>query len=134
MARLALGKKGQYTDQDLTWTVTRGVPEMSNPLVCDDQVFTIEDGGIYNFISLQGGQTIKKGRLQSRGRYTSSPVFWQDLLYLISNAGDWTIARITKDELDVISQGSFTDPVFATPAPTAEGLLIRTETTLRLYR
>ena len=134
MARLALGKKGQYTDQDLTWTATRGVPEMSNPLVCDDQVFTIEDGGIYNFISLQGGQTIKKGRLQSRGRYTSSPVLWQDLLYLISNAGDWTIARITKDELDVISQGSFTDPVFATPAPTAEGLLIRTETTLRLYR
>ena len=134
MASLPLGKTGQYGSNDLRWSITRGVPEMSNPILIGSNILTVEDGGLYQFIDLEDGRIRKKGRLESRGRYTSSPVLWQDHLFLLSNAGDWTIARASGDELRTIARGSFGERVFATPAPTPQGIVIRTEESLRLYR
>jgi outer membrane protein assembly factor BamB len=134
MASLPLGKSGQYADDDLRWSSTRGVPEMSNPVLVGSDILTLEDGGLYQFINLDDGKIRKKGRLESRGRYTSSPILWKDHLYLVSNAGDWTIAHTSGGELETIARGSFGERVFATPAPTPQGIIIRTEESLRLYR
>lgn len=107
---------------------------MSNPVLVGSDILTLEDGGLYQFINLDDGKIRKKGRLESRGRYTSSPILWKDHLYLVSNAGDWTIAHTSGGELETIARGSFGERVFATPAPTPQGIIIRTEESLRLYR
>lgn len=134
MASVSLDQKLQVEDSELDWIGTKGVPEMANPIEVGGKIFTIEDGGIYNLIDFKSGRHLTKGRIRARGRYTASPVCWNGLVYLISSAGNWSILTISGNEIKTAEKGALGERVFATPAPTKKGLVVRTEKSLRLYR
>ena len=134
MASIQLNQKGQVEDGQLEWVGTRGVPEMSNPIEIGGVILTIEDGGICNLIDCRSGRQLSKKRIRSRGRYTASPVAWKDRVYLFSSAGDWTVLSIDGNRIVTLSRGGLGERVFATPALTEQGLVVRTEQSLRLYR
>ncbi len=134
MASVGLEQKMQVEDSELDWIGTKGVPEMANPIEIDGKIFTIEDGGIYNLIDFKSGNHLIKGRISTRGRYTASPVCWHGLVYLISNAGNWSTLTISGSKIKTEEKGALGERVFATPAPTKKGLVVRTENSLRLYR
>jgi hypothetical protein len=133
IACIGIQHKDQVENEDLEWLATRGVPEMANPIEFERNIFTIEDGGICNLIAVEDGRLIKKTRLRNTGRYTASPIRWHDQVYVISNAGEWSILTATDGRLTTLATGDLEERVFATPAPTDLGMLIRTEKSLRLY-
>ncbi|MDG2221173.1 MAG: PQQ-binding-like beta-propeller repeat protein [Rubripirellula sp.] len=133
IACIGLQHRDQVENEDLEWLATRGVPEMANPIEFGSNIFTIEDGGICNLIAADDGRLIKKTRLRNTGRYTASPIRWNDQVYVISSVGEWSILSADGGKLKTLASGELEDRVFATPAATELGLLVRTEKSLRLY-
>ncbi|MFO0940592.1 MAG: PQQ-binding-like beta-propeller repeat protein [Pirellulales bacterium] len=115
---------------ELVWQQSRGVPECPSPIVIQDHLLIVRNGGVVTAINTKNGQVEFQERLSSGGPHYASPILADEKLFLASARGDITILSTGKWPPTKISSHAIGEPIYATPAISHGGLIVRSEKTL----
>ena len=121
--------KGDVTDTHLAWSLSRGIPLNPSPLLVDDLLFIVNDGGIATCFDAESGADYWQERMD--GNYSASPLLADAKLYFLNEEGLTTVIEPTK-EFKVLAKNQLEGRTLASLAPLDGALLLRTDT--HLYR
>jgi outer membrane protein assembly factor BamB len=127
------GGQGDVTESHVTWALHRSIPEIPSPVLYQDRIYLIRDGGILSAVNVNNGKLVYRQRLKATGHYRSSPVIANDHLYVISESGVVSAIR-TGDDFSLAHQHALRDTVAATPAIDSSTIYIRTKSQLIGFR
>lgn len=123
------GGHGDVTDTHVVWKMTEDAPFESSPVLVDDLLYTVSDGGVLICTEALTGKTVWKEYLH--GRHGASLLYADGRIYVSSKTGKTTVIepgrtfrKLAVNQLD----GEF----WASPAVAGNSLLLRTRT--HLYR
>lgn len=117
---------GQLDSQLIRWR-KRGAPSMSSSVVWNGQIYSTGDRGIVSIVDPADG-TVKQ-RQRTIGNISSSPLIANGKLYVGSRDGKMVVIDCRK-QLQVIHEFDFGSPVYASPCPVGDDLLVRTASEL----
>jgi len=129
---IKLGGKGDISLNYLLWGHTEDVPYVSSPLLFNDHVYMIKNGGIISCFQAESGRLLYRERLGASGAYFSSPIAANGRIYIASRNGIVTVFE-AGDELNILSQNDLDDKIMATPAVVDNKLYIRTAGSLYAF-
>jgi outer membrane protein assembly factor BamB len=124
------GGTGNITDSSLIqWKFTKGIPSMPSPLLVDDLIYMVNNGGILSCVNAKTGKLVWKNRL--KGQYYSSPIISDGKMYFSNTTGDITIVKpgLSYQEIQL---NHLDDGFMASPAVSGNALYLRSKT--HLYR
>src|SRR5258708_24718102 len=91
------GGKGDVTATNVLWSYAKHVPFCASPVIVDDRLFWVKDGGIVSCLETKTGKALKQARLEATGDYYSSPVAGDGKIYLINEVGRLTVIGAAGD-------------------------------------
>ncbi|MCA9151648.1 MAG: PQQ-binding-like beta-propeller repeat protein, partial [Planctomycetales bacterium] len=127
------GGTGDVSESHVSWSLHRGIPEVPTPVLIDDRIYMVADGGLLTCVNAGSGEIIYRQRLGTTGHYRASPVATATSLYVVSEAGVLSVIQLG-DKFKLISQSELGDRVDATPALDRNTIYIRTEGHLHAFR
>ena len=68
MLAIRLGGKGDMTEKSVRWAYRRAVPQLPSPVVYQNVLYMVNDGGIVTSLKPDTGAMIKQGRLKGADR------------------------------------------------------------------
>jgi outer membrane protein assembly factor BamB len=126
MLAIKLGGSGDTTETAVRWKYQRAVPQLPSPIVFNDVLYMVNDGGIVTTLNPQTGELIKQGRLTGAlGAYYASPVAGGGHLYFASERGAIAVLPPGGDLTPLVVNDLMED-VYATPALVDGKIYIRT--------
>jgi outer membrane protein assembly factor BamB len=127
------GAKGDVTKQ-VAWLSEKGAPYVSSPLVYENRVVLIKDGGLMTCYDAASGKLLSgPKRIGAAGDYYASPVGMDSKIVTASLEGVVTVLK-SSDSPEVISSADFKERIWATPVVVGETMLIRTASQLYAFR
>jgi outer membrane protein assembly factor BamB len=124
------GGHGDSTATHVAWRATRGLPELPSPLLYQERVYFVRNGGMVTSYNAQTGTVfLDRRRLGALGHYVASPVAADGRIYVASEPGVVVVFR-AGDELDVLARNDLQESITATPAIADHKLYIRTSSHL----
>jgi outer membrane protein assembly factor BamB len=124
------GPAGDATESHVAWKYQKVVPFCASPLVVNDLLFCVKDGGILSSIDAATGKPHKSGRVTGTANYYASPVAGDGKIYLLSQRG--TLSVVTAEpSWKVLHSAEFGEETYATPAIVDGRIYLRTSG--RLY-
>lgn len=123
--------RGDVTQTHVQWRTSKGVPKKPSPILHDNLLYLVADNGVASCLDAGNGEEIWKRRIG--GNYSASPILVGEQIYFCSQEGDVIVIQAGFDG-KVIAENQLGQRILASPAAVADGLIIRTESTLRLYR
>jgi outer membrane protein assembly factor BamB len=127
------GGRGDVTATNVIWREKRSVPEVPSPLVYEDRVYYVRNGGVLTCLEAATGRVVYRERLGAPGPYYSSPISAGNRLFIGSGDGALVVFA-SGDALKVLARNELGEPVFATPAVSSEGTLyVRTPSALYAF-
>ncbi len=127
------GGQGNVTESHVAWALHRNIPEIPSPVLYQDRIYLVRDGGILSAVDVKDGRVLYRERLGATGHYRSSPVIAGNHLYVISQEGVVTVVK-TGDDFKRVHAYDFQELVSATPAISTRTIFIRTQTRLFAFR
>ena len=125
--------RGDLTDSHVLWRHQKALPDTPSPLLINDVIFLVKNGGIVTSLDPASGRVLKQGRLkQTIGKYWSSPVGAGDRVYLVSEEGDLTTLKATGD-WEVLATTRLQEDCLATPAIAGGRIYVRTLSALYCF-
>ena len=125
------GGEGDVTESQVLWRhPTRHTDHIVSPLISENRLFLIKEGGITTVFDTQRGEPLRRPQRVGRGgSYFASPVSGDGKIYLASSSGVVLVLRdnASYEELAANDMG---ESIVATPAISGRNLLIRTRTRL----
>ena len=122
--------EGDVTGGDaILWERDRDTPYVPSPLLVDDRLYLVKNGGLATCLDARSGAVHYEQRLDSRGPHYASPVFGDGRIYVASARGRVTVFAAGR-ELEILGQTDFDERILATPALADGVLFLRTETRL----
>jgi outer membrane protein assembly factor BamB len=118
------GGKGNLTDSHVVWELNRGIPEIPSPVFFKNRIYMVRSGGLLSCVDAANGKLIYSERLGGSGQYSASPVIANGHLYLASEPGQVTVAKIG-DEFKVVHQHQLGEPIHVTLALDGDTIYIR---------
>jgi outer membrane protein assembly factor BamB len=121
--------RGDVTKTHIEWKYNKNVPSRTAPLLLDDKLYVVSEGGILSCVMAKTG----KGAWQARvgGPYSASPVYAAGRLYLFGEDGRSFVGEPGK-EWKTLAVNQLDEGCMATPAVAGKALFLRTRT--HLYR
>jgi hypothetical protein len=118
----------------LLWRFDKGFESViPSPLLYEDILYSVKNGGILTAFDVKTGQVIKTGRIQGAlGGYSASPVLAEDRLYLASEEGKVAVVRPGR-EWELVQLNDLQEQIFATPALSAGKIFLRTTESLYCF-
>ncbi len=107
------------------WRSAQLRPGTSSPLVVDNRVFTMNDGGILSCADVADGKRLWQLRL--KGPITSTPVAAGGFLYCVNEKGLVQVVDPAKPEGEVVSELDLGQEVLGTPSIAAGSIFIRSD-------
>jgi len=133
LVAVRLGGRGDVTDSHVAWRHRKSLPNVPSPLLYQDVLFLVKDGGIVTTLNPQNGQVIKQGRLTGAGeRYWASPVAADGRVYMISEGGKILVLKAAGN-WEILASNDLADECFATPAIADGRIYLRTRTKLYCF-
>lgn len=133
MLAIRLGGKGDMTEQNIVWSYRRSVPQLPSPVVYNNMLYMINDGGKVTTFKPESGDVISEGRLRSAGsKFYASPVAADNKVYFISLRGIVSVLK-ADGNLDILAQSDLKEECYATPAIADGRIYIRTVNTLYCF-
>ncbi|MCH2375401.1 MAG: PQQ-like beta-propeller repeat protein, partial [Planctomycetes bacterium] len=121
--------KGDLTSTHVAWSHRRGLPSVPSPLVYEEVVYIVKNGGIVTSLGAADGGVLKQGRATSLGNYYASPVAGDGKVYLASEPGVITVLKAGGD-WDILSYHDFGERIMATPTIVDGEVYVRTDDAL----
>jgi len=134
LVAVRLGGRGDLTGTDrVLWSLERFLPNVPSPLIYDDVLYLLKDGGILSTLDPETGEIFKQGRLShALDTYYSSPVAGDGKVYMISVSGQATVLKAGA-EWEILSTADFEDETNATPAIRDGRIYLRTRNALYCF-
>ena len=104
---------GDVTDTHVAWSARRRTPEISSPLIVDDLMFMVTEGGVVSCLEAKSGSEVWKGRLD--GDYWASPLYADGKIYFFSREGHVSVIS-TGREFELLAENEFNEGFIASPA------------------
>jgi outer membrane protein assembly factor BamB len=120
------GARDDARKTHLAWEIQRGVPEVPCLLYLRERLFLLRDGGIITCLNASTGKLVFQGRIGALGQYIASPIAAGDKIIVASTTGVVSVIQFA-DQLKVLANNDFAQPIFATPALADNTLYLRTE-------
>jgi outer membrane protein assembly factor BamB len=128
-----LGGSGDMTDKNVLWHFYKSLPNVPSPLLYQDVLYLVKEGGILTALDPRTGELLKQGRLRGAlDFYYSSPVGADGKIFAASEGGHLSVIKAGRD-WEVLALNDMDDEVFATPAPVDGRLYVRTRSALYCF-
>ena len=122
--------EGDVTETHVAWRVTdRIVPEQPSPVLVDDLIYMVSNGGIASCIDALTGEVLWRERIG--GNYMASPIHADGRIYVSSMQGTSTVMRAGR-AFELLASNRLESGCLASPAVSGKALFLRTKT--HLYR
>ncbi|MBN2416696.1 PQQ-like beta-propeller repeat protein [bacterium] len=133
MLAIRLGGEGDMSASNHVWNYRRAVPQLPSPLIYNNVLLMINDGGTVTTFNPDNGEVISTGRLQGAGsHFYASPVGADEKVYIISRRGTVTVLP-SDGSLEPLAQHNLGEEVNATPAIADGRIYLRTNETLYCF-
>jgi outer membrane protein assembly factor BamB len=83
--------QGDVTDSHVAWQEKRGAPHNPSPLLVDDYLYTVSDGGVLTCRTAKNGEQVWQHRIS--GGYSASLVFANGNIYAQNETGVTTVFK-----------------------------------------
>jgi outer membrane protein assembly factor BamB len=128
-----LGGSGDMTGQNVLWRYYKSLPNVPSPLLYQNVLYLMKEGGILTALDPATGTVLKQGRLRNAmDFYYSSPVGADGKVFTASEGGHISVIKAGRD-WEVLAVNDLDDEVHATPAPVDGRLYVRTRNTLYCF-
>lgn len=127
------GGRGDVTDTHVVWRHRKSLPNVPSPLLYQDVLYLVKDGGIVTTLNPKTGEVLKQARLPGAAeRYWVSPVAGDGKVYLVSEGGKISVLKAA-GKWEVLVLNDLADECFATPAIADGKIYLRTRTKLYCF-
>lgn len=129
------GGRGDVTDTHVLWKhETKYTDHIVSPIVVDDHMLLIKEGGIATCFEInEGEQLFGPKRIKNAGEYFASPVSGDGKIYIAGANGKVVVLR-SAPELDILAVNDMGSSVLGSPAIADNSLFIRTRAALKCIR
>lgn len=125
-ARGLLSTKDLSDESPVAWSVRRGAPELSSPLLYKNKLYTFsQHGGIVGCFDAKTGKRLFRERLPGAGGFTSSPWAAKDKVFCTDENGRTFVMSATESKLDVVATNRLDGMFWSSPAIADNSLLLR---------
>jgi outer membrane protein assembly factor BamB len=125
---------GDITESRVLWTQGRGLPYVPTPLLFEDRLYLVKNGGMVSCLNPTTGEFLyQEERLGAMGDYYSSPVGANGKVLAISQTGTAVVFR-AGDVLEILAKNALGEEVLATPAISGKTLYVRSMSRLFAFR
>ncbi len=131
LVAIATGGQGDRSDSQLLWRYKRTYANYStpSPILYNNVLFIVRDGGIMTSLNPATGEAYKVGRLGALGEYYASPIAADGKLYFVNVDGVVTLVT-AQPQWEIVATTDLGEPTQATPAAADGHLYIRTHSAL----
>lgn len=130
---IRLGGSGDMTEKSILWRHYKSLPNVPSPLVYQNVLYLMKEGGILTALDAATGRVLKQGRLKGAlDSYYSSPVAADGKIFTASQDGHVSVIKAGPD-WEVLAVNDMDDEVYATPAPVDRRLYLRTRSALYCF-
>jgi outer membrane protein assembly factor BamB len=127
LVSLRLDGAGDVTKTNIGWNYKKGMPLIPSPVIYDDLVYVVRDGGILSAFEAATGKRVKQGRVESHGRqYYASPIAADGKIFLLDTEGNLTVVKAGRDWTP-LATNELGEACWATPAISDGHLYVRTD-------
>ena len=117
---------GKLDPKAVLWRFKKNLPYIPAPLVYQDVVYLVKDGGIITSLDAATGRPLKEGRSpDALGEYYASPVAADNKVFLASVDGKITVLK-AGGQWQVLGVNDLGEGIQATPAMSRGRLYVRT--------
>ncbi|MDZ4850193.1 MAG: PQQ-binding-like beta-propeller repeat protein [Pirellulaceae bacterium] len=120
-----LGGSGTVTDTHIAWEQNQGVPSIASLLYVAPYLFAVTDAGVLTCLDAATGQEVWKERV--RGKHTSSPVYADGKVYLLTELEGESIIFEPSAEYKEIGRNLLGETCKATMAVSRGNFFIRSD-------
>lgn len=132
MLAIPLDSRGLVKQSEVKTLIEKSIPEVPSPVVKDDLLYFVKNGGILSCIDLQNGTLVYRIRTKGKGTHYASPIIVNE--HLFSFAGDGQISVISLGQQPkIVTMMQMNDRVYATPAVSQGVLYVRTHSKLYAF-
>jgi outer membrane protein assembly factor BamB len=127
-------KRGDLTKNAVLWRYNKSLPNIPSPLLYENVLYILKEGGILTTLNPSTGEIIKQARIKDAlDPYFASPIAADGKVYTLSQscklatlkaAGEWDVLAVSK-----IEDGE----CWATPAIVDAQIFVRTQTSLYAF-
>ena len=128
---LALRPEGESAK--IVWRENNSIPEVPSPLLYQNRMFLVRNGGVVTCLDAATGKLIYRARAGVGGPYYASPVAAGGRVYLTSGEGVVTVIAADKERLEVLARNDLGEEIFSTPAIVGRTIYVRTARNLYAF-
>jgi outer membrane protein assembly factor BamB len=126
MLAIKLGGRGDMTATNVRWKYHKSVPQLPSPLVYQNVLYMVNDGGIVTTLHPESGAEMGQGRLKGAiAPYYASPVAADGKIFMASETGKVAVLA-PGGGLEPIAVNDLQDDIYATPAISDGKIYLRT--------
>ncbi len=126
VAGVRLGGRGDITESNRLWEKQELGSDVPTAAVRDGMAYVLTDGGQIACLEMESGNELWSASLpRNRNKFYASPVLAGDTLYCAREDGMVFVGRVTGEGFELLAENPMGEPIFATPVPIQDGLLIR---------
>jgi outer membrane protein assembly factor BamB len=123
---IRLGGHGDMTQKSLLWRYYKSLPNVPSPLLYQDVLYMMKEGGILTALDPATGEVTRQGRLTGAlGPYFASPVAADNKIYALSHEGKLTVIKPGR-QWEILAVNDLADEANGTPAIADNRLYVRT--------
>lgn len=123
------GGTGDVTNTHVAWRLQRGAPFTPSPIVVDEALYVVTDGGILSCVDARSGEIRWQQRLG--GTFSASPIAAGGHLYFSSEQGATTVIR-PGPGYEAIARNVIDGGLLASLAVAGESIIMRSDSSLYL--
>ncbi|MBI4905544.1 MAG: PQQ-binding-like beta-propeller repeat protein [Acidobacteria bacterium] len=125
-------QRGDLTSK-VMWRYRKSLPNVPSPLLYNNTLFLVKDGGVLTTLNPKTGEVHKQARVPAIEQYWASPVGGDGKVYVISQACKMTVLK-AEPQWEVLQVNDLDDECFATPALVDGGIYLRTKQHLYFFK
>ena len=130
---IRLGGRGNVTGSHRLWRYQKSLPDVASPLLYENVLYLVRNGGIVTALAPASGAVLKQGRLSDAiDSYYASPVAGDGKIYMLSETGKAVVLEAGSD-WTVLQTNDLGEEVYATPAIGSDCLYVRTASKLYCF-
>jgi outer membrane protein assembly factor BamB len=128
------GGRGDLTETNVLWRYRKSLPNVPSPVLYQNVLYLIKDGGVATTLNPKTGQVFKQARLPgATEQYWASPVAADGKVYMVSAAGKVSVLRASSGDWELLAVNDLGEDCFATPAIADGRIYLRTRTKLYCF-
>jgi outer membrane protein assembly factor BamB len=129
-----LGGRGDMTQTSLLWYYEKAVPAVPSPLLYQNVLYILKEGGILTTLDPATGKVAKQSRIPGAlGEYLASPIAADGKVFTLSHEGKLAVLK-PGAQWEILAINDLAEECWATPAISDDAVFVRTSKAIYCFR